>query len=87
MSIAPVTTRDYEARTAETDRRPSQLKDITSKETSEMLLYEELSRARIRELQAEIRAQRIGGSARAHRRWRRVASWAARQAERYQEQN
>ncbi|GAA4546701.1 hypothetical protein GCM10023192_61920 [Amycolatopsis samaneae] len=85
MSIAPVTTRDYEARTADADRRPTQLKDITTKETNEMLLYEELSRARIRDLEEGVRAQRERGSVRAARRWSRVARWANRRAERYRE--
>ncbi|HKN54905.1 MAG TPA: hypothetical protein VJX66_20560 [Amycolatopsis sp.] len=87
MTVEPITARDYEALTGTPERARVQLTKTEIQETSEMLLYEELSRARIRELQAEIRAQRIGGSARAHRRWRRVASWAARRAERYQEQN
>ena len=83
MSVEPVTAKDYEART----RPQQQLTKTEIEEISEMLLYEELSRARIRDLEEGVRAQRARGSARAARRWTRVARWAARRAERYQDQN
>ncbi|MEV6621705.1 hypothetical protein AB0M83_24965 [Amycolatopsis sp. NPDC051106] len=80
MSVEPVTAKDYEAR-----MRPQlQLTKTEIEEISEMLLYEELSRARIRDLEEGIRDQRARGSARAVRRWTRVARWAARRAERYE---
>jgi hypothetical protein len=84
MSVAPVTTRDYEAHTSS---EQLQLTKTEIEEISEMLLYEELSRARIRDLEEGVRAQRARGSARAVRRWTRVARWAAQRAERYQDQN
>ncbi|MEV7099237.1 hypothetical protein AB0M80_41060 [Amycolatopsis sp. NPDC051045] len=84
MSVEPVTTRDYEAHTSS---EQLQLTKTEIEEISEMLLYEELSRARIRDLEEGVRAQRARGSARAVRRWTRVARWAAQRAERYQDQN
>ncbi|MEU5260428.1 hypothetical protein [Amycolatopsis sp. NPDC021455] len=83
MSVEPVTAKDYEARICP----QLQLTKTEIEEISEMLLYEELSRARIRDLEEGIRAQRARGSARAVRRWTRVARWAARRAERYQNQD
>ncbi|MCR6487726.1 hypothetical protein M8542_33365 [Amycolatopsis sp. OK19-0408] len=83
MSVEPVTTRDYEARIDE----QLQLTKTEIEEISEMLLYEELSRARIRDIEEGVRAQRARGSARAVRRWTRVARWANRRAERYQDQS
>jgi hypothetical protein len=87
MSVEPVTTRDYEARVGSPERTQLQLTKTEIEEISEMLLYEELSRARIRDLEEGVRAQRARGSARAIRRWTRVARWATRRAERYQDQN
>ncbi|MEV6447707.1 hypothetical protein [Amycolatopsis sp. NPDC051716] len=84
MSVEPVTTRDYEAHPRSEEL---QLTKTEIEEISEMLLYEELSRARIRDLEEGVRAQRARGGARAARRWSRVARWAARRAERYQDQN
>jgi hypothetical protein len=84
MSVEPVTTRDYEAHTSS---KQLQLTKTEIEEISEMLLYEELSRARIRDLEEGVRAQRARGSARAFRRWTRVARWATRRADRYQDQN
>ena len=84
MIVEPVTTRDYEARN-DTDRAHPQLKQIKIQEPSEMLLYEELSRARIRELENEFEVQRPWRRARAVRRWSRVARWAADRAERYRD--
>ena len=84
MSVEPVTTRDYEAHTSS---EPLQLTKTEIEEISEMLLYEELSRARIRDLEEGVRAQRARGGARAVRRWNRVARWAAQRAERYQHQS
>jgi hypothetical protein len=83
MSVEPVTAKDYEARMCPR----LQLTKTEIEEISEMLLYEELSRARIQDLEEGVRAQRARGSARAARRWTRVARWAARRAERYQDQN
>ncbi|WP_191334855.1 hypothetical protein [Amycolatopsis acidiphila] len=55
-----------------------------NKEITEMLMYEELARARIQDLRRDIRAQQERGHARAARRWNRVASWAIRRAHRHQ---
>ncbi|MDT8915830.1 hypothetical protein [Amycolatopsis sp. PS_44_ISF1] len=84
MIVEPITTRDYEART-DTDRAHPQLKQIKIQEPSEMLLYEELSRARIRQLEHEFAVQRPWRRARAEHRWSRVARWAADRAERYRD--
>ncbi|ADJ43051.1 hypothetical protein AMES_1229 [Amycolatopsis mediterranei S699] len=84
MSAGPVTTRDYEAHPRSEEL---QLTKTEIEEISEMLLYEELSRARIRDLEEGVRAQRARSGARAARRWTRVARWAARRAERYQDQS
>lgn len=84
MSVEPITTRDHEARTAGAELR---LTKTEIEEISEMLLYEELSRARIQDLEEGVRAQRARGGARAVRRWTRVARWASRRAERYQDQS
>ncbi|MEV5717977.1 hypothetical protein AB0L41_29150 [Amycolatopsis mediterranei] len=84
MSVEPVTTRDYEAHPRSEEL---QLTKTEIEEISEMLLYEELSRARIRDLEEGVRAQRSRSGARAARRWTRVARWAARRAERYQDQS
>jgi hypothetical protein len=83
MSVEPVTAKDYEARIC---RAQLQLTKTEIEEISEMLLYEELSRARIRDLEEGVRAQRARGSARAVRRWTRVARWATRRVERYEDQ-
>ncbi|WP_246272555.1 hypothetical protein [Amycolatopsis acididurans] len=48
-----------------------------------MLMNEELARARIQELSADLREQRARGNARAARRWARMARWATRRARRY----
>lgn len=87
MTVEPITTREYEAHTGNPDDATAHRGEIDLKETSEMLLYEELSRARIRDLEEGVRLQRIRGGARAHRRWSRVARWAARRAERYSERD
>lgn len=84
MSVEPVTAKDYEARMCRPQLR---LTKTENEETSEMLLYEELSRARIWDLEEGVRAQRARGSARAVRRWTRVARWAAHRAQRHQEQS
>lgn len=84
MTVEPITTRDFEARTSTRKLAPAKLNEIKVEETSEMLLYEELSRARIRDLEEGVRAQRARSGARAARRWTRVARWASRRAERYQ---
>ncbi|MFI5591971.1 hypothetical protein ACIA5G_43475 [Amycolatopsis sp. NPDC051758] len=84
MSVEPVTTKDYEAQMCSPEL---QLTKTEIEEISEMLLYEELSRARIRDLEEGVRAQRARGSARAVRRWTRVARWANRRVERHQDQS
>ncbi|MEV6908355.1 hypothetical protein [Amycolatopsis sp. NPDC051071] len=84
MTVEPITTRDYEARSGNRTLAPAKLNEIKVEETSEMLLYEELSRARIRDLEEGVRAQRARSGARAARRWNRVARWAKRRAERLQ---
>ncbi|MER7865165.1 MULTISPECIES: hypothetical protein [Amycolatopsis] len=82
MTVELITTRDYEARTG--IHAPAELNEIKVEETSEMLLYEELSRARIRDLEEGVRAQRARSGPRAARRWTKVARWATRRAERLQ---
>ncbi|WP_236795319.1 hypothetical protein [Amycolatopsis sp. GM8] len=65
-----------------TDVRPSSAPVLT-KEITEMLMYEELARARIQDMRRDIRAQQERGHARAARRWDRMAHWAARRAQRH----
>lgn len=84
MTVEPITTRDYEARTGNRIPAQAKLNEIKVEETSEMLLYEELSRARIRDLEEGVRVQRARSGARTVRRWNRVARWANRRAERVQ---
>ncbi|RSM70142.1 hypothetical protein DL991_38180 [Amycolatopsis sp. WAC 01375] len=84
MTVELITTRDYEARTGYRTVAPAKLNEIKVEETSEMLLYEELSRARIRDLEEGVRAQRARSGPRASRRWTKVARWATRRAERFQ---
>ncbi|MCU1687298.1 MAG: hypothetical protein JWQ81_8037 [Amycolatopsis sp.] len=84
MNITPVTTRDYEARRAPLTAAPTKVNEIKVKETAEMLLHEELSKARIRDLEEDIRACRQYGNLRAVRRWQRISQWAARRAHRYE---
>ncbi|HVV14431.1 hypothetical protein [Amycolatopsis sp.] len=62
--------------------RPS-VTPVTTKEITEMLMHEELARARIQELRADMNAQQARSHARAARRWERVSRWAARRARRY----
>lgn len=64
-----------------TDVRPSSAPAAT-KEITEMLIYEELARARIQEMRREISAQQERARARAARRWARMAHRAARHARR-----
>ncbi|MTD59420.1 hypothetical protein [Amycolatopsis pithecellobii] len=61
------------------DANPSSA-PILTKEITQMLMYEELARARIQDLRREIRAQQERGHHRAARRWDRMAYWAARRA-------
>jgi hypothetical protein len=80
MSAMPVTTRDYEARRAPLIAAPTKVNEIKVGETPEMLLYEELAKARIQDLEEGVRAQRYRSDARAvrvARRWSRVAQWAS----------
>lgn len=85
MTLELLTTRDYEARISTADRAYDPLHRIQLKETKQMLLYEELSKARIHALEAEVRAHRRAGATRARRRWNRVARWATHRAARYPE--
>lgn len=64
------------------DARPSAAPVIT-KEISEMLMYEELARARIQDMRTQMRDQHARGHARAARRWDRMARWARRRAHRH----
>ncbi|MFI5614585.1 hypothetical protein [Amycolatopsis sp. NPDC051903] len=85
MTVELITIRDYEARTREPDRAQPLPQQNDTQETSEMLLHEELSRARIRDLEEEVQAQRPWRRARAARRWARVARWAADRSRRFQD--
>ncbi|WP_084144947.1 hypothetical protein [Amycolatopsis jejuensis] len=83
MTATVMTTRDYEARSGKTPRVQAKPKQNKSQEITMMLLHEELSRARIRELITEHEAERPWRRARAARRWSRLARWATKRAERY----
>lgn len=87
MTVDLITTRDFEARTGKPVRVQPKPKQNKSQEITKMLLHEELSRARIRDLITECETQRPWRQARAERRWSRVARWATRRAERYQPPN
>lgn len=79
MSAMLITTRDYEARRVSPPTMPTKVTEIRTKETTEMLLYEELAKARIRDLEEGVHAGRWRTDARAARtaNWRsRVAHWA-----------
>ncbi|NKQ59325.1 hypothetical protein HFP15_41465 [Amycolatopsis sp. K13G38] len=78
MSAEPVTRKQPEVERVRPCATP-----VTIKEISEMLMNEELARARIQELSADLREQRARGNARAARRWARMARWATRRARRY----
>ncbi|KAA9155564.1 hypothetical protein FPZ12_029670 [Amycolatopsis acidicola] len=62
--------------------RPSVV-PVTTKEITEMLMYEELARARIQELREDVHAQQTRSHARAARRWDRMSRWAAQRARRH----
>ncbi|WP_020662291.1 hypothetical protein [Amycolatopsis benzoatilytica] len=83
MTVDVRTTRDYESRTGKTVPVQAKPKQTKSQEISNMLLHEELSRARIRDLITEHEAQRPWRQARAARRWSRLADWAKSRAERH----
>ncbi|GAA3545147.1 hypothetical protein GCM10022222_31030 [Amycolatopsis ultiminotia] len=83
MTVELLTTRDYEARTGETAEVQPKPKQNLTKETTKMLLHEELSRARIRDFHAESEEQRPWRRARAVRRWTRLARWAQNHADRH----
>jgi len=83
MIAAVLTTRDYESRTGKTVPVQAKPKQNKSQETTKMLLHEELSKARIRDLISDHEAQRPWRQARAARRWSRLARWAANRAERH----
>ncbi|PXY32554.1 hypothetical protein [Prauserella muralis] len=55
----------------------------TTKETTRMLLHEELARERIRDLHTAVAGSRAARQARAARRWARVARWASQRSRRY----
>lgn len=78
MSALPVTIE--KPHTA--DVRPSSA-PVMTKELTEMLLNEELARARIQDLRRDIRTQQERGHARAARRWDRMARWASQQASKH----
>ncbi|WP_370946953.1 hypothetical protein AB5J62_05150 [Amycolatopsis sp. cg5] len=87
MTAMPITTRDYELLRAPESVVPSELNEIKVEETSEMLLHEELAKARIQELEESFREARVRGSirsARAARRWSKLAQWASDRAHRHQ---
>jgi hypothetical protein len=84
MNAMPVTTRDYEERRVPLSFVPTKVNEIKVKETAEMLLYEELSKSRIRELQQQSHARWRYGNPRAVRRWQRLSDWAAHRAQRHQ---
>jgi hypothetical protein len=65
-----------------TDARPSAA-PVMTKEITEMLMNEELARARIQDLRRDIRAQQERGQARSVRRWDRMTRWAAQRANRH----
>ncbi|MCP2178758.1 hypothetical protein LY12_000020 [Prauserella alba] len=52
-------------------------------ETPHMLLHEELTRDRIRELRKQAEGGRAERRHRAARRWQRIARWASRRAEHF----
>ncbi|GDY33211.1 hypothetical protein GTS_48440 [Gandjariella thermophila] len=52
------------------------------KENVTMLLYEDLARARMREVREAVGDQRLARRLQATRRWRWLAGWAARRAAR-----
>lgn len=54
--------------------------DYPNTETPPMLLHEELTRDRIRELRKQAEGGRAERRHRAARRWQRVARWASRRA-------
>ncbi|WP_158886424.1 hypothetical protein [Amycolatopsis anabasis] len=74
MTVAPVTTRKHNATLGRPSAAPTMIKEIT-----EMLIYEELARARIRELEEAIHTQRARVGARAGH---RIARWITRRARR-----
>ncbi|MBB4685925.1 hypothetical protein [Amycolatopsis jiangsuensis] len=87
MTVELLTTRDYEARTGETARVQPKPKQNKTQETTKMLLHEELSRARIREIHTAAETWRPWRHARAARRWSRLARWAETHAERHRIQH
>jgi hypothetical protein len=78
MSAAPITREQPDMVHARPSAAP-----MTTKEISEMLMYEELARARIQDLRDDIHAQRARGHARAARRWDKMSRWAAQRARRH----
>ena len=78
MSAQPMTSEKPDT----TDVRPSS-SPVVTKEIAEMLMYEELARARIQDMRRDIREQQERRHARAARRWDRLSRWALRQARRY----
>lgn len=75
MSAVPVTSEKPDTASVRPSSAP-----VMTKEISEMLINEELARARIQDMRRDIRAQQERGHVRAARRWDRIARWAARRA-------
>lgn len=67
----------------DTERAQLSVASVPTKEIVEMLMYEDLARARIREICMDMRDQHARGHARAARRWTRMARWATRHAHRH----
>lgn len=59
--------------------------DIRPKGTKSMLIYESLSRERMREAEQAAREQRLVRRLNSARRWKRLSAWVARRAERAEE--
>jgi hypothetical protein len=75
----------FECHTSRDDHGVASTKanEIKVRRTTEMLLYEELARARIHDLERDLRVLRLRSNARSYRRWNRMARWAARRAHRF----
>jgi hypothetical protein len=78
MSAARITRKQ-----SDTVRTRPSVSPVMTKEITEMLMYEELARARIQDMRDDIRVQRSQGRARTARRWNRMARWAAQRAHRH----
>lgn len=56
--------------------------DVNPEGSTQMLLYENLARSRMREAEQVARAHRLVRRMSAVKRWERLSGWAARRAER-----